>query len=59
MNKLRAYSSWNIDALYNRYLVNKDQEFITDLLPDLEADYTAWEKEKKLPKISAAGKGFN
>jgi hypothetical protein len=48
MNKLRFYSSWNIDALYSRYLVNKDQKFITDMLPDLEADYAAWEKEKKL-----------
>jgi hypothetical protein len=49
MNKLKAYSSWNIDALYNRYLVNQDKKFITGLLPDLEADYMAWEKEKKLP----------
>jgi hypothetical protein len=49
MKKLRAYSSWNIDALYNRYLVNKDVQFITNLLPDLQADYTAWEAEKRLP----------
>jgi hypothetical protein len=49
MSKLRFYSSWNIDALYNRYSVNNDRSFITDLLPDLEADYTAWEKEKRLP----------
>jgi hypothetical protein len=49
MNRLRFYSSWNIDALYNRYLVNKDRSFVTDLLPDLEADYNAWEKEKRLP----------
>ncbi len=48
MNKLRFYSSWNMDALYNKYLVDKDRKFITDLLPDLEADYAAWEKEKKL-----------
>ncbi|HKO82168.1 MAG TPA: hypothetical protein VJU78_17290, partial [Chitinophagaceae bacterium] len=48
MNKLRAYSSWNIDALYNRYLVNADKKFIVDLLPDLQADYAAWENEKKL-----------
>ncbi|MGB8193205.1 MAG: glycosyl hydrolase family 65 protein [Chitinophagaceae bacterium] len=48
MSKLRFYSSWNIDALYNRYLVNKNKAFITDLFPDLEADYAAWEKEKKL-----------
>lgn len=49
MNKLRFYSSWNIDALYNRYFVNNDRSFITDLLPDLEADYAAWEKDKRLP----------
>jgi hypothetical protein len=49
MNKLRAYSSWNIDALYNRYLVNTDKKFITTLLPDLENDYASWEKEKRLP----------
>jgi len=49
MKKLRAYSSWAIDAVYNRYLVNGDKKFIVDLLPDLEADYAAWEQEKKLP----------
>ncbi|MET0393777.1 MAG: glycosyl hydrolase family 65 protein [Chitinophagaceae bacterium] len=49
MKKLRAYSSWNIDAIYNRYLVNTDKRFITDLLPDLEKDYAAWEQEKRLP----------
>lgn len=49
MKKLRAYSSWNIDALYNRWLVNHDKAFVTDLLPDLQVDYTAWEQEKRLP----------
>lgn len=49
MAKLRFYSSWNIDALYNRYFVNNDRAFITDMLPDLEADYNAWEKDKRLP----------
>jgi hypothetical protein len=49
MKKLRAYSSWNIDALYSRYLVNTDKKFITGLLPDLRADYLAWEAEKRLP----------
>ncbi|MBC7947387.1 MAG: glycoside hydrolase [Chitinophagaceae bacterium] len=47
MNKLRFYSSWNMDAIYNRYLVNRDKTFIADLLPDLVADYAAWENEKK------------
>jgi hypothetical protein len=49
LKKLRFYSSWNIDAIYNRYLVNADKKFVLDLLPDLERDYLEWEKEKQLP----------
>ncbi|GAB2824078.1 hypothetical protein GCM10027043_26690 [Ferruginibacter profundus] len=48
MKKLRFYSGWNEDAIYNRYLVNGDKKFILDLLPELEADYAAWEQDKKL-----------
>ncbi|MEO6230556.1 MAG: glycosyl hydrolase family 65 protein [Ferruginibacter sp.] len=48
LKKLRFYSSWNINAIYNRYLVNSDKKFVLDLLPDLEEDYTGWEKEKQL-----------
>jgi len=48
LKRLRFYSSWNIDALYNRYKVNLDKNYLTDLLPDLELDYKAWESEKKL-----------
>jgi len=47
LKKLRFYSSWTIDAVYNRYLVNKDAAFIKNMLPDLQDDYTAWEKEKR------------
>jgi hypothetical protein len=47
LKKLRFYSSWNIDAIYNRYLINYDKNFIKNILPDLENDYTEWEKEKK------------
>jgi hypothetical protein len=47
MKKLRFYSGWNEDAIYNRYLVNGDKDFITGLLPELEADYAGWEQEKK------------
>src|SRR5687767_8832579 len=47
MKKLRFYSSWNIDAIYNRYLVNGDKKFLIELLPDLKEDYKAWEQEKK------------
>jgi hypothetical protein len=47
LKKLRFYSSWNIDAVYNRYLVNKDIGFVNDFLPDLESDYLEWEREKR------------
>jgi len=43
------YSSWVADALYNRYLVTGDKEFLIDLLPDLVRDYQKWEEEKLLP----------
>ena len=49
MSKLRAYSSWSMDAIYNRFLVNNDKQFVVDLLPDLQADYAGWEADKKLP----------
>lgn len=49
LKKLRFYSSWNMDAIYNRYLVNGDKKYVLDLLPDLEADYAEWEKEKRFP----------
>jgi hypothetical protein len=49
LNKLRFYSSWNMDAIYKRFLVNGDRNFVLNLLPDLDADYQAWEKEKQRP----------
>ncbi|MBZ4188051.1 MGH1-like glycoside hydrolase domain-containing protein [Niabella beijingensis] len=49
LKKLRFYSSWNTDALYNRYLVNGDAAFIKKMFPDLRADYEAWEAEKRYP----------
>lgn len=42
------YSQWSIDAVYRRYLVTMDKEFIVDLLDDLIDDYKQWESEKKL-----------
>ncbi len=47
LKRLRFYSSWNMNAIYNRYLVNGDKQFVLDLLPDLETDYSAWETERK------------
>ncbi|WP_018629964.1 MGH1-like glycoside hydrolase domain-containing protein [Niabella aurantiaca] len=49
LKRLRFYSGWNSDAIYNRYLVNGDTAFIRKLFPDLLADYQAWEAEKRYP----------
>lgn len=49
MKKLHGFSSWAMDAAYNRYLVNGDKNYLLDLLPDLQRDYSLWEAEKRLP----------
>ena len=41
LKRLRFYSSWNIDAIYNRYLVNSDADFVKNLYPGLLKDYKA------------------
>lgn len=43
------FSSWFASAVWERYLVNGDRDFVTNLLDDLIADYHAWEKERCLP----------
>ena len=48
MNKLHGFSSWAADAIYNRYLVNANRAYAVDMLPDLKADYSRWEAEKRL-----------
>lgn len=45
---LHKFSSWVADALYNRYLVDNDREFLIGLLPDLVSDYKKWEEERLL-----------
>jgi hypothetical protein len=42
------FSSWFAAAVYDRYLVNHDGRFATNLLDDLAADYKAWESEHRL-----------
>lgn len=49
MNKLRGFSSWGANAIYNRYLVNSDAAYVKDMLPDLKGDYAAWEGDHRLP----------
>jgi hypothetical protein len=48
MRKLRSFSSWTCDALYNKYLVDGDKNFLLDMYPDLQADYAAWEGDHHL-----------
>ena len=43
------YSSWAAAALYDRYLVTLDRDFVVDLLDDLVADYAVWEAERQRP----------
>jgi hypothetical protein len=45
---LRLFSSWLEDAIYNRYLVDPDKKFLKVNIGILDADYKAWEDEKKL-----------
>src|SRR6478736_5255302 len=42
------FSSWFAAAAWERYLVNSDKKFLVKLLPDLVADYRAWETERQL-----------
>ncbi|MHB8524047.1 MAG: MGH1-like glycoside hydrolase domain-containing protein [Limisphaerales bacterium] len=42
----RRYSFWAADALYAQYLVRRDRDLVVDLLPDLVANYAAWEKAR-------------
>jgi len=46
---LHAFSSWLQDAIYNRYLVSADKNFLQKNIAALDADYKQWEAEKKLP----------
>ncbi len=48
MEKLRKFSSWTAWALYNRYLVDGNKEFLVDMLPDLAWEYEAWESDHRL-----------
>lgn len=45
----RRYSFWAADALWNRCLVTGDSRLAVELLPDLEANYRAWEETHRDP----------
>lgn len=42
-SKFRSFSSWLADAVYNRFLVNRDTLFLLKLFPLLISDYETWE----------------
>jgi predicted GH43/DUF377 family glycosyl hydrolase len=43
----RIYSFWAAEALWARYLVTGDDRSIKELLPDLIANYEAWERDHR------------
>ncbi len=48
MNKLHKFSNWTADALYEKYMVDGEEGYMLDLLPDMVVDYERWEKERRL-----------
>jgi len=46
---VRSYSFWAADALWSRFLVTGDKDFLTGLLPDLVRNYEEWEKSRLEP----------
>jgi predicted GH43/DUF377 family glycosyl hydrolase len=68
---LRSYSFWVADSLWARFKVNGDDRLLKELLPDLIANYAAWEKERRGPnglfwqsddrdgmEVSVSGSGY-
>ena len=48
MPKMKNFSSWNIDAVFNRYLVSGDKAYLTDMVKDLESEYSRLETTHRL-----------
>lgn len=47
MKKFSKFSSWNAYALYDRYLVNNDKDFLLDMYPDLVDEYADWKEHRQ------------
>ena len=45
----RRYSFWAADALWARHLVTPSPSLLTNLLPDLVANFEAWEQKRRDP----------
>ena len=48
MKKMNKFSSWNPSAVYERYLVDADRDYMLDLYRDLDAEYKRWESTNRL-----------
>jgi len=46
-DNIRTYSFWAADALYNQFLATGDFKLMEELLPALDKNYDAWEKERQ------------
>lgn len=46
--RFHQFSSWIDDAVYQNFLVKPDQQFLKEILPDLDKDYAKWESERQL-----------
>lgn len=49
MDKLKAFSQWTADALWQRYLVSGRHGHIADMLPELASEYDYWNATHRLP----------
>ena len=47
----RNYSTWLADSLWAVHQVHPDPDYLRDLLPDLIANYRAWEQRHFVPEI--------
>ncbi|MDT0677562.1 MGH1-like glycoside hydrolase domain-containing protein [Autumnicola musiva] len=47
MEKLRSFSSWTASSLYDKYLVDQNEEYLLDMFPDLVEEYKAWEGDRR------------
>jgi hypothetical protein len=48
MAKMMNFSSWNVDAVWNKYKVDGNLSFLSDMKGDLEQEYKRWENSHRL-----------
>jgi hypothetical protein len=47
----RRYSCWLADALWAAHCVHPDRAYLQELLPDLQANFAAWEESNFVPGV--------